>query len=239
MEHDKAAPRYCILGPDRIVYGPVDLPTLVNWVQEQRVTAETWINLLEQDTWEKAARIEELKLFFPPKPAAGARAAPFKGPGGTSILLKPGALRRVKILAGLNERELERFLDFMELHQARQGTEVVKQGAPGDAMFLLLEGEVRVRVMIAGKERILVTLAAGEFFGEVALLDGGPRSADVLASKDSLLLRISAAAFQKLIREAPDLAAPFLFAIGRTLVARIRADNKRYRDSLTFPSTVQ
>jgi len=70
-------------------------------------------------------------------------------------------------------------------------------------------------------------------------LDSGPRSADVVASKDSLLLRISATAFHKLIREAPDLAAPFLFAIGRTLVARIRADNKRYRESLAFPSTVQ
>ena len=239
MRHDKAAPAYFIWGPDKIVYGPVDLPTLVNWVQEQRVTADTWINLVEQDTWEKAARIEELKLFFPRKPAAGAPAPRFKGPGGTSIMLKPGALRRVRILAGMNERQLEHFVDFMELHPVRQWTEIVKQGGPGDAMYLLLEGEVRVRVMIAGKERILVTLAPGEFFGEVALLDSGPRSADVVASKDSLLLRISAAAFHKLIHEAPDLAAPFLFAIGRTLVARIRADNKRYRDSLTFPSTVQ
>ena len=236
---EKAAPGYCIWGQDKIVYGPVDLTTLVNWVQEQRVTKDTWINLLEHDAWQKAAHIDELKIFFPPKPAASARAARFKGPGGTSIILKPGALRRVKILAGLNERQLERFVEFMVLYPVRQWTEVVKQGGPGDAMFLLLDGEVRVRVMIAGKERILVTLAPGEFFGEVALLDSGPRSADVVASKESLLLKISAAAFQKLIHEAPDLAAPFLFAIGRTLVARIRADNKRYRDSLAFPSTVQ
>jgi len=106
-------------------------------------------------------------------------------------------------------------------------------------MYLVLEGEVRVRTMIAGKERILVTLAPGEFFGEVAILDCGPRSADVIANQDSLLLKISASAFQKLINEAPDLATPFLFAIGRTLVARIRADNKRYRDSVNIPRTVQ
>ncbi|SRR6266404_4236719 len=239
MRHNNAARGYFIWGADKIVYGPVDLPTLVNWVQDARVTADTWINLLEQDTWEKAASIEELKMLFHPRPPSVARTASFKGPGGTSIIVKPGLLRRVKILAGLNDRQLDRFLEFMELQSARQWTEIVKQGSPGDGMYLLLDGEVRVRVMIAGKERVLVTLVPGEFFGEVALLDCGPRSADVVANKDSQLLRISAGAFQRLIQEAPDLAAPFLFAISRTLVARIRADNKRYRDSITFPGTVQ
>ena len=61
----------------------------------------------------------------------------------------------------------------------------------------------------------------------------------MVANKESLLLKISAGAFQKLINEAPDLAAPFLYAIGQTLIARIRADNKRYRDSIAFARTVQ
>ena len=155
------------------------------------------------------------------------------------MTLKPGALRRVRILAGFSDRQLERFVDFMELHPVRQWTEIVKQGSPGDAMYLVLEGEVRVRMVIAGKETILVTMAPGEFFGEVALFDHGPRSADVVANKESLLLKISAGAFQKLINEAPDLAAPFLYAIGQSLIARIRADNKRYRDSIAFARTVQ
>ena len=60
------------------------------------------------------------------------------------------------------------------------------------------------------------------------------RSADVVANQDSKLLKIGAAAFQKLQTEAPDLAAPFLFAMGRTLTSRIRADNKRYRDAINF-----
>lgn len=239
MRPNNAACGYCIWGTDKVVYGPVDLPTLVNWVQEGRVTADTWINLLEQDTWEKAAGIKELKMSFHPRPLPGPRAASCKGPGGTTIMVKPGLLRRVKILAGLNDRQLARFVDLMELQSVAQWTEIVKQGSPGDAMYVLLDGEVRVRVLIAGKERVLVKLVPGEFFGEVAILDSGPRSADVVANKDSLLLRISAGSFQRLIHDAPDLAAPFLFAISRTLVARIRADNKRYRDSITFPSTVQ
>ena len=104
-------------------------------------------------------------------------------------------------------------------------------------MFFLLEGELRVRMMIGGKETILVTLGPGEFFGEISLFDHGPRSADVVANIDSTLLKISASAFQTLISDAPDLAAPFLYAMGKTLTARIRADNKRYRDSVNFART--
>ena len=93
--------------------------------------------------------------------------------------------------------------------------------------------------MLAGKESILATLAAGEFFGEVALFDHGPRSADVVANQDGLLLKIAAGAFQRLVSEAPDQAAPFLFAICQTLIARIRADNKRFRDSIAFVRTME
>ena len=239
MRSDNDAPGYCIWSVDNVIYGPVDLPTLVNWVQEDWVRADTWIFIQEHDNWLKADQIEELKMFFQPRPVARPPSLTLSAPDGTSIKIKLGSLRRVRILAGLSDQQLERFAGMMELHPARQWAEVVKQGSPGDAMYLVLEGEVRVRMMIAGKESILVTLAPGEFFGEVALFDHGPRSADVVANKDSLLLKISAGAFQKLVNETPELAAPFLFGIGQTLAARIRADNKRYRDSVAFVRTVQ
>ena len=101
-------------------------------------------------------------------------------------------------------------------------------------MYLILDGELRVRMMLGGKETILTTLGIGEFFGEISLFDHGPRSADVVANKDSTLLKISAAAFENLTQQAPELAAPFLIAVGKTLAARIRADNKRFGDSLAF-----
>ena len=88
--------------------------------------------------------------------------------------------------------------------------------------------------MIAQKETTLTTLAAGEFFGEMTLFDQGPRSADVVANNDSTLLKISHSAFTKLISDAPDLATPFLLGVCRTLTARMRADNKRYRDTINF-----
>jgi CRP-like cAMP-binding protein len=87
-------------------------------------------------------------------------------------------------------------------------------------------------MMIMAKENVLTTLTSGDFFGEVSLFDHGPRSADVVANRDSLLLRITAASFARLVQEAPQLAAPFLQSICITLTARIRADNKRFKDSI-------
>lgn len=224
---------------DGVVYGPVELPTLVGWVKEERVTATTWVYSEQHDVWRKAAEVPELRMFYHSKSAAGAPAAEAAPAAGASAPaeLKPGILRRVKILADLSEAQLERFVTFMEIQPVRQWTEIVKQGQLGDTMYLVLEGELRVRMMIGGKESILVTLGAGEFFGEISLFDHGPRSADVIANIDSTLLKISAGAFQALISDAPDLAAPFLYAMGKTLTARIRADNKRYRDSVNFART--
>ena len=101
------------------------------------------------------------------------------------------------------------------------------QGDPSDAMFLVLGGELRARTMIGGRETILATFGPGDFFGEMSLFDHGPRSADVVANVDSTLLKITSVAFDRLTREMPALATPFLQATARTLSARIRADNKR------------
>ena len=115
----------------------------------------------------------------------------------------------------------------MELHQVPQWMAVVKQGDAGNGMFLILQGELRARVMVGDKETILATFGPGDFFGDMSLFDRGPRSADVIANVDSTVLKISDVAFDRLTREAPALTTPFLQATARTLAARIRADNKR------------
>jgi CRP/FNR family transcriptional regulator, cyclic AMP receptor protein len=217
---------------DNLVYGPVELPALVGWVKEERVTADTWIFSERDNNWQKAAKIPELQMFFRKKAAPETVTAPNTGAAAQAI--KPGSLRRVKIFADMSDEQLEQFIQFMEVVKVRQATELAKQGQIGDAMYLVLEGELRVRMMIGGKETTLVTLGTGEFFGEASLFDHGPRSADVLANHDSVLLKLAATSFEKLVAEVPALAAPFLFAIGKTLTARIRADNKRYRDSVQF-----
>jgi CRP-like cAMP-binding protein len=218
-----------IWGVDDQVYGPVELPTLISWVQDDRVTASTWVYSEKEDRWYKGEKVPELQIIFGKRKrtAAAKSAPPGEGPN-------TGAIRRVKILAALSEEQLEKFATFMDYIAVRQWSEIVLSGQPGDAMYLILEGELRVRIMVGGKEKILTTLSTGEFFGEIALFDHGARSADVVANMDSKLLKVSTEAFDRLIEDAPDLAAPILHAIGKTLAARIRADNKRFKDDQSF-----
>lgn len=234
---------YKIWAVDNIVYGPVELPTLVNWVREERVTADTWVFAEQHDQWQKASTLPELILFFKKEGATSLTNTDttfaVKASGSDMAGVRIGTLRRVKIFAGMSDDQLIRFTQFMELKTVRQFNEIVRQGDPGDAMYLVLEGEVRVRMMIGGKESLIAVLPAGEFFGEISLFDHGPRSADVVANAESVLLKISASAFQKLAQESPELATPFLLAVGKTLTSRIRADNKRYKDSVTFARAVQ
>jgi hypothetical protein len=223
-------PRFTVWGIDQAPYGPIELPTLVAWVKDERVTADTWIFVGQDGNWRRAADLTELQMFFRKQSTGGGNATTAQAAGGVS----PRSLRRVKILAGLSDEQLDRFARFVEVENIPQWSVVFQQGDYGDTMYLILDGELRVRINPGGKETILATLSIGDFFGDISLFDHGPRSADVVANKDSLLVKLSAKAFQQLAQEAPDLAAPFLLAVGKTLTARIRADNKRYGDSVTF-----
>jgi CRP-like cAMP-binding protein len=211
---------FFIWGIDDSPYGPVELPVLVRWIKDERVLADTWIFVRRTGEWHQAVDLPELKMFFCARTGATLDASPVAG-------ITPGELRRIKILAGLNDAQLAHLSDYLEPQRVAQWSVVVMQGDPGDGMFLVLEGELRARMMSTGREMIIATFGTGEFFGDIALLDRGPRSADVVANIDSTLLKMSTASFDRLVREAPALATPFLQATARTLAARIRADNKR------------
>lgn len=217
---------FVVWGIDQTAYGPVELPTLVSWVKDERVTADTWVFAARTGSWQKAPQVPELQMFFRRK-SSGTDGA-IESVGG----VEPRALRRVKILGGMSDEQLQKFAEFMEVEKHPQWSVIVKQGDPGDTMYLILQGELRVRINVMGKETILTTLGVGDFFGDISLFDQGPRSADVVANCDSLLLKISAAAFEELSEKAPELATPFLRNIGRTMSARIRADNKRLSDAV-------
>jgi CRP-like cAMP-binding protein len=99
-------------------------------------------------------------------------------------------------------------------------------------MYLVLTGSLRVRQMIGQKETVITTLKPGEFFGDISLFDDGPRSADVIANEDSVLLKITESTFEALTQKMPEVATPFLMALGRSMSGRIRADNERHKKDL-------
>ncbi len=211
---------YFIWGIDESAYGPVPLATLVNWIKDERVLPDTWVFERGQNSWRQARDIAEIKMFFSRITTTATSGTPQPG-------MTPGTLRRIKILAELGDTQLAHLSDYLEKQRVAQWSVVVRQGETGDAMYFVLEGELRARVLAGERETILCTFGAGEFFGDMALFDHGPRSADVVANVDSTVVKLSAAQFDRLTKEAPALAAPFLQATARTLAARIRADNKR------------
>ena len=212
---------------EKTAHGPVDLNTLVSWIQEKRVNGDTWIFVPKVGIWQRATQVPELAMFF--KQGFTPNAA-MENPQGLDVR----ALRRLKILAGMTDAQLGRFLEFVEVIRVPNWATIVKQGDHGDAMYLVVEGELSVRMKSAGAETVLAKLAMGDFFGDISLFDHGPRSADVIADTSSVLLKISSASFAELGRTAPDLATPFLMAIGKTLTARIRAGNKHYAEAVQF-----
>jgi hypothetical protein len=220
MEPQESGNIYFIWGVDDSPYGPVDLPVLVDWIRDERVVPETWVFSRNASNWVRASELPELKSHFTLKFSSVPEASHRVG-------IKPGSLRRIKILADMKDNQLAHLAEYMEMQDVSQWSVLFNQGDISDSMYMVLAGELRARVVNNGRETILATFGPGEFFGDIALFDHGPRSADVVANVDSTLLKISSVSFDRLTREAPALATPFLQATARTLSARIRADNKR------------
>jgi CRP-like cAMP-binding protein len=127
-------------------------------------------------------------------------------------------LADVPLFRNLSRRHLKRVASLARMRRYGPGTSIVRAGDAGSAFFVLLDGTARV-VTSKGRAR---RLGSGDFFGEMALLDDAPRSADVVADGEVLTMTISRNAFGKLLRSEPALSHELL----RTLAARLRAVEK-------------
>jgi len=124
-------------------------------------------------------------------------------------------LVEIPLFAGLGRRHLNKVAALGRIRRFKEGATIVEAGEPGDALYVVLDGEVSVR-----RRRLpAITRGIGSFFGELALLDGGPRSATVVARGSVVCLTISRSGFQKLLRKEPAMSAALL----RELAIRLRA----------------
>ena len=125
------------------------------------------------------------------------------------------SLADVPLFDGLSKRHLRRIAKLARVRRFASGSTMVRTGDPGTTFYVLLDGRAKV-VRVDGRSR---RLGAGDYFGEMALLDDAPRSASIVADGDVLALTIGRAGFAKLVRAEPALAQALL----RTLAVRIRA----------------
>ncbi|MDQ3251903.1 MAG: cyclic nucleotide-binding domain-containing protein [Actinomycetota bacterium] len=128
-------------------------------------------------------------------------------------------LRQIPLFADLSEEDLERLYRMAETVSIPAGQLVLREGDPGDSLYVVLEGELEVTKRQGSQDVLLALYDPGQFFGEMALLEQAPRSASVRTVQESRLLVISQAAFQSLLSCSP--AAPL--RILHTVTSRLRS----------------
>lgn len=122
-------------------------------------------------------------------------------------------LGQVPIFSGCSKRELTLIARAAKEVVHKEGTLIAREGERGIGLFMILEGECRVS--IGGKTK--AKLGPGDFFGEVALLDGGPRTATVSAVTQVKLIGITGWVFRGLLMEHPTIALKTLEAVAGRL----------------------
>lgn len=150
----------------------------------------------------------------------------------TALLPDDPRLQKFCIFAGLGGDDLAALLKLSDAATCPAGTRIIETGETGHCLYVLLEGRAKVSVDADGREIQLAPLEAGDFFGEVSLVDDGPRSANVIALDTCVLLRITRMTIGVLGGLHPAAAIQILGAIGRALVRRLRASNQKYIDIL-------
>jgi CRP-like cAMP-binding protein len=141
-------------------------------------------------------------------------------------------LRHISIFIGLDDTDLECVAEAaVEKHYPKNST-IIHKDDPGTSMFIVQSGAVNVTTESPhGREVHLATIRTGEFFGEMALFDGKPRSATVVAHEDATVIEISRESFLKLVFRRPDVALKIMAEIA-TRVRQTDEIVKEYSDKI-------
>ena len=143
-------------------------------------------------------------------------------------------LARVPFFDGLTREALALIAHVTAEESHALGTKIFQYGDPGDKLFIILEGKVRISREVAGMgEEALAVLGPGEVFGEMSILDESPRSADARVHERCRLLVITKESFDDLLFLHKDLAFEVLWNCVRILSTRLRETNEK----LTFLTT--
>lgn len=139
-------------------------------------------------------------------------------------------LRQVPLFESLDNETAAELCRLLESLDRKAGTCLFRAGDDGDAMYVIERGKVRICVRTTqGHELTLTELGRGDFFGEMALLDGQKRSADAVVAEDALLAVLSREHFLSFVRSSPNVALELLTALAN----RLRHTDELLRHSAT------
>jgi len=157
-----------------------------------------------------------------PQPRSAPLSHPVQSPPDKLALLRNHAL-----FGTLSQDVLQKLGSYMKRRKVARGSAIFAKGDPGSGLMGVLSGKVRISVpSVDGREIVLNIINPGEVFGEIALLDGHPRTADAIAMTDCELMIIERREFIPFVRGEPDLMMHLI----EILCARLRATSEQVQD---------
>jgi CRP-like cAMP-binding protein len=128
------------------------------------------------------------------------------------------SLRAIPMFSGVSDEALESIASLLIERKFPKHKTIVEEGAPGDYMYIIVEGRVKVTKLSGdGREKILELLDVGDFFGEMSLFDDAPRSASVKGLSQVRILALARNDFLRLLSGSPDLALSVIQELTRRL----------------------
>lgn len=223
--------QYRVWALDDMMYGPVGCEVLREWVRDERLNAQSWVYCETTYRWIQAGRMTELRVLF-----GGEDSDPQRSVNGPA-LLKPAVLRRIRAFGELTDDDLAAIVRIGELVQFPAFHPIMRANTPSDFIYFVIDGQVRQRIMVRGREILIAVKEAGTTFGYISLFDGGPHLTDAVSDTPVTLFRVALEPFRNLCATHPDIGVPILFALGRTLSTRIRTDDRHLYELVVLNQT--
>jgi CRP-like cAMP-binding protein len=123
-------------------------------------------------------------------------------------------LRELPLFAGVSGRHVRKIAGLAREVRFHQGSTIVRAGERGDSFFVIIDG--KASVLRPGRRRA-IRIGPGDYFGEMSLIDGGERSATVVADTEMLCLRLSRTPFTKMLKDEPEVSIALLRELTRRL----------------------
>jgi CRP/FNR family cyclic AMP-dependent transcriptional regulator len=146
-----------------------------------------------------------------------------------------GLIKTADIFQGLDDEEIAVVSEICSEQKFQSAATIFSEGDPGNRLFIIAEGEVRISRDIPGSgEEALTVLKQGACFGEMSLFDRSERSTNAIANKDCLMITIARADFEELLDFQRELGYKVLWSIVRLLSKRLRVANDNLRSFLAM-----
>ncbi len=144
-------------------------------------------------------------------------------------------LKKINLFENLSEPELEKILPLCVKRSFPAGSVIFKEGDPGDRCYIITSGAVRISKFIANiGEEALAVLKPGSYFGEMALIDNFPRSANAIANEDTDVFAINKTDLDRILISDRELGYKLFWTFTKTLSKRLRETNEKLASFLAM-----